>query len=271
MSILRILAAMALASLALLTSACGPLRADPQIEAAARSAYAEMHDGQFDALIARATPQLHTPDAKARLARIRAMQPLGQPRSIKTVGWGDFRADSGNETVHLTQEYDYGDQVVLVRTSLVRPSAAAPWQVEALHTNVATRAQLAAAAPHLSLDTPIQKTGFLIATLLSPLLMLAALTRVVLTKGLKRKWIWGLLAFVGVCSFHMNWTTGAVAAQWISVQFIGAGISRADSLFAPWIMTCTFPLGALLILAGVVARPKKPKPEPKVRIELADS
>lgn len=272
MSRVRLLAAMALAGVALLLNGCNALKIDPKDEAAGRLAYAQLHDGQFDALLAHSTAELNTPDVKTKLAQVRALLPSGQPRSMKTIGWSDFRADRGNETLNLAQEYDYGDKVVLAQTVLVRGSRAAPWLVRGLHTQTATRAELAAAADlHVGMDTQIHQIGFLLATVLSPLLMLIALAKVVLTKGLKRKWLWGILAFVGLFSFQMNWMTGAIWSQWLTVRFIGAGIAKGASQFDPWILTVTFPIGALLILSGVWARPKKKKPEPKVRTELADS
>lgn len=269
----RVLAALAVLGLALMAGGFDLFRLDPTADAAGRLAYAQLHDGQFDALLAHSTTEMRTPGAKAKLAQVRAMLPAGPPRSTKAVGRRDMRFPGREETLALSQEYDYGDRVVLAQTALVRKDFNAPWLVNGLHAQVATNAQLATTKFTLDGSTPLRQIGFLAATILSPLLMLAALAKVVFTRDLERKWLWGILAFIGVFSFHMNWMTGSVDIQWASLQVIGVGAMKGASRFAPWILTCAFPLGALLILSGLVARAPKDEDEDadQVRTEPAGS
>jgi len=98
---------------------------------------------------------------------------------------------------------------------------------------------------------------FLAAALLSPLAMIAALVKVVRTKGLRRKWLWGGAAFFGVASLQMNWASGEIAVNTLTVQLLGAGAQTGFSRFDPWFITMTLPIGAALILAGLWANPAR--------------
>lgn len=62
---------------------------------------------------------------------------------------------------------------------------------------------------------------------------------------LRRRWLWALVALVGVTVFRFDWSTGQVAFQLLSVQLFSASYVRA-SLAAPWIISASFPAGALL-------------------------
>lgn len=88
----------------------------------------------------------------------------------------------------------------------------------------------------------------------SPILMVAALVKVLRTPGLTYKWLWAAFAFVGLFSFKMNWATGVMLVQWMSLQILGFWLAKGPSRFDPWMISATVPIGALLILSGLVAR-----------------
>jgi len=87
--------------------------------------------------------------------------------------------------------------------------------------------------------------------------MLAALVKVIRTRDLKRKWLWWIASFFGVTTLQMNWATGHLATNVLTVQLIGAGMVKGPSQFSPWLLTVTLPIGALLILTRVWANPEK--------------
>ncbi len=251
----------ALVMAALMTCAWSWPTLDAKDDAVARNVYVLVQSGDIAALQAMSGPELHSPEAEAQFQQARKLLPAGRPRSIKTVGFSYFNVVGGARSLQVTQEYDYGDRVVLLQTALSKPSDAAAWIVRGFHVNVATLGQLAVNDLTLQGKSPIQY-AFLTMTLLSPILMIAALVKVIRTDGLRRKWLWGILAFFGLCLFRMDWTNGQIEPVWLSVQLLGAGIVRDVSRFSPWIMTFTFPLGALLILTGVWANPKRAKVRP---------
>ena len=89
-------------------------------------------------------------------------------------------------------------------------------------------------------------------------LMLAAVIKVLRTPGLTYRWLWVAFALVGLFSFQMNWATGVMLVQWMALQIVGFWLSSGPSQFDPWMISATVPIGALLILSGLVAR--KPAP-----------
>ena len=239
-------------------AACNPLIRDPRVDAEVRSAFDQLRRNDDAALTARFDPALRTPEAAAQLAALKQYVPAGAPRGREAVATNTVTSSSSGETVSTTDEYDYGDRRALVDVRLHRANRQQPWQIQGLHVQLATNAQLA--ANHLTLaGKPAKQDLFLLFVIASPLLMIAALVKVVRTRGLKRKWLWGILAFIGLTGLRMNWTTGEIIWQPLTVQLINAGIARGLSAFSPWILSATLPVGAVLILTGVWANPRRAK------------
>jgi hypothetical protein len=69
---------------------------------------------------------------------------------------------------------------------------------------------------------------------------------VVARTPMRRRWLWALFATLGVGSVTMNWTTGAVSPDLLSIQFLGA--FRRVGLAGPWLLSISFPIGAILAL-----------------------
>ena len=79
--------------------------------------------------------------------------------------------------------------------------------------------------------------------------MLIAVTTVIRAPKFKRKWLWAIMAFVGVGSATMNWTTGVSNFQPLMLSLIGAGATHQGFLgFFPWILKFTLPIGAIAAL-----------------------
>lgn len=247
--------------------ACQVPSRDPGVDAQIRQVFDSIRTGQAAALTDRLDSSIRTPETQAQLVVVAGYIPRGEPRQRKMLGTNTVH--SGSETtVSTTDEYDYGDRVALVNTRLSQTNSAG-WRITNFHVQVATRQELSAndftfqgkpAANYLAF-------GLLIGSLAA---MVAALVKVIRTPGLKRKWLWGIAAFFGVGLISLNWTTGQFNFNPLTLQLIGAGVAKAPSLFAPWILSFTLPVGALLILFGVWANPARakkpaemsPSPEP---------
>ena len=242
-----------------LLSACALPKLNPADDAAVRRVFTEIQTGDIATLQANATSDMKGPDAAAQLQRLHALVPQGQPKSVTTTGYSRLVTSGQGEMLEVVQDYDFGDRVALVDTSMTRAAAGQGWVARGINVRVATRQELAAHA--FTLQGKPASCYLALAALAASLgLMIAALVKVIRTRGLKRKWLWGILSFIGLFSFHVNWTNGAWLIQWITVQIIGLGVVRGASPFSDWIVTFTLPLGALLILFGVVAKPPKIKP-----------
>jgi hypothetical protein len=251
---MRLVVVLLVAGLAL--ASCKVPKLDPSAETMAKAAFDEIRRGDMPALTSQLAPNLKSPDSTAKLTQLKQMIPDGTARGRRTVGWHWFEQASGETTVDVTDEYDFGDRKVLWNTHLHRVAAAAPWEIQGVQLTNSTVRALAANEFSLTGKTPPQYL-FLMTTALSPMLMIVALVKVIRTVGLRRKWLWGIAAFFGLGSVQMNWTTGQMAANWATVQFIGAGATRGDSSFVAWVLTMTIPIGALLILTGLWANPAR--------------
>lgn len=242
--------------LALLLAGCQLPKPDPEVQAVEREAYRAIHAGDNAALQQISGRELKTPEATGGMLQIRAMMPKGNPSSSKLIGWNLNTQIGKGSTALLHSEHDYGDRVVLAQTHLARNAEAGPWLVQGFHIQVATKAELAGNGFSL-VGKKLHQYAFLLAALISPILMIVALVKVVRRKGLKRKWLWGILALLGLFQLQMNWSDGALNVQWITLQLIGFGVKSGLSRFDPWFVTMTLPVGALLILLGVWAKPTR--------------
>jgi hypothetical protein len=246
--------------LALALAACNPAESlrDPTADAVITSTFDKVRRGdpQFAATL---TPEVQKDVTSELLARMRGEIPEGEPISRKMLETHFLKNADGTD-VRAVDEYRYSDRVLVVESRLSRAAEGQPWLVAGFNVQTATSAEISAtrfAAPGKSAAHYL----FLAATILSPLLMVAALIKVIRTRGLRRKWMWGIIAFAGLMSFQMNWTTGQVFTQLISLQLIGAGAFKGVGSLAPWVLSMTLPVGAVFILTGVWANPKRVRPK----------
>ena len=63
----------------------------------------------------------------------------------------------------------------------------------------------------------------------------------------RRKWWWLLAILVGPFKLSINWTTGAVAIQALTIQLFGLSAAR-DGLVGPWILSLSIPAGAIAFM-----------------------
>ncbi len=79
-----------------------------------------------------------------------------------------------------------------------------------------------------------------------PVLMLYALIQCLRTR-VKWKWLWIPFILIGIGSIHLNWTTAQLGFQPLSLLVPGTSLTRGG-LYAPWVLSVSFPLGAVLFL-----------------------
>jgi hypothetical protein len=79
-----------------------------------------------------------------------------------------------------------------------------------------------------------------------PLLILYSLIICIRSK-VSRKWLWVIFVLIGIGRIHLNWTTGEAGINplGLHLQLLGSGISQSNP-YAPWIVTISFPVGAIL-------------------------
>lgn len=79
-----------------------------------------------------------------------------------------------------------------------------------------------------------------------PVFMIYTIVLCVRTK-MKRKWLWIILILIGVGKYNFNWTSGQMGYQPISLLIPGT-LAFKGGPYAPWIISISIPLGALLFI-----------------------
>lgn len=239
-----------------LLGGCNGLIRDAALDGEIKSVFDQLHHHQDAALRARMSADLAPKADPQTISQIEGFIPQEEPAARTLLSTSLSKADSGFSRVQTADEYRFSKGKLLVQTTLVKPPGSARWQVDGFDVRYATFEQLKATAFTLTGKTPLQYL-FLLWVFASPALMIAALVKVIRTAGLKRKWLWGLLAFLGVGVLQMNWMTSQASFHALTIELLGFGIMRALSSLSPWILTATIPVGAPLILAGLWAKPTR--------------
>ncbi|MFM8820373.1 MAG: hypothetical protein ACKOD3_07515 [Phenylobacterium sp.] len=90
---------------------------------------------------------------------------------------------------------------------------------------------------------------FLVLSLLTPVFMLWTAVRVFRTPALEARVFWAALCLVGVGTAWMDWTSAVTGFLPGSIRLMGFGLEKGPSPLAPWMVSLTLPVGALLASA----------------------
>lgn len=250
---MRLLATILAVAAAMTLAAC----AKPQPDATVRAFYDAVRTGDTTTMRTLAAPELYTSHADVQLLRLSALMPKAPPTQVRVITRKVDRMVDAGETLDARELYTVESRPFVVAAQLYRATAKDPWKVRAFAVNAVRAADIEANAFKVD-GKPLGQLAFLGGMVLSPVLMIAAFVRVLGHEGLRQRWLWGLLCFAGAITFHMNWTTGAFEINWLTIQLIGLGVTNPAPGLAPWILTLTLPLGALVILTGgLPARPRR--------------
>jgi hypothetical protein len=242
--------------LAVVLAACqGPAKPDQPALDANRALFDQIRTGNDQAVLAQLPPETKKDETAALLVRLRSLIPPTPPRSATPVA-ATVATTPGGRIEALVVEYDFADRTIRFTSTLTEPKGTQGWKLHSFSALEASHKELAPNTLSLENRSPAQ-LGFFALAITSPLLMLAALVKVLRTPGLQNRWLWAAFAFVGLFSFKMNWANGVVLVNWMALQILGFWTTKGPSRFDPWTLSATVPIGALLILAGLVAR--KPK------------
>ena len=216
----------------------------PAVEQALAMTYVDLlRARKFDDIDRAAIPSVKGPRLYDALLKMADTLPEKEaPSSRKLVG-AQIHTDQDGTTTNMVFEYDFSGKWVLANVALLRkPNSVSlvalsvrpiPQSLEELH-----RFRLAGkSAVHYVV---------LALAVLFPLLSLYALVACVRTKMSWWKWPWALFILFGIGSFAINWTTGEMQLSVLTLRLLGASVTGA--VYGPWILSVSFPLGALAFL-----------------------
>jgi len=86
---------------------------------------------------------------------------------------------------------------------------------------------------------------FLLLAIIVPVFIIVTTYFCVRTPIPERKWLWVFFVLLGIFSVQVDWTTGAINIQPLSAHLLGISITSA-SPYAAWIISISFPLGAIM-------------------------
>lgn len=216
--------------------------ADDAKEEIARKYIQRLIDGDTAALAAELEPSLQSNDAVAQLEHVRTFLPKETPTTTNLVGYYVTRTPAGTQ-YNLTYQFGYGSKWV-VANSAWRERADGSRQIMGLSAHVLSRS-LQEQHAFTFRRAGIKHYLFFVAAVIVPVFMLVTLVVCIRTELPRRKWLWILFILVGVTGFSLNWTSGDVGFRPINFQLGGAGV-MASSMYSPWILTVSIPLGAIL-------------------------
>jgi hypothetical protein len=235
--------------LAVMTSACSPDElthriATPERDARAQRVLRMVVAGERDSILARARFDADPATVGRALTQIDSVLRGRRVDSLALIGANQF---SSAGTDRITLSYEFRTEKGWLAASVTTLDSASTWALLGFHVEpivgelrAVNEFRLAhrSAAQYLALIAMVACTIFTAGTAI----FLA--TR----RNFPKRWRWVLASLVGVGSASVNWTTGAVATRMVFLQLFGASVVR-PSEFAPWVVSFSFPLGAIVALS----------------------
>lgn len=231
---------------ATLLAACG----EQDIESLMSSEESQFAETYLDKLRARdfhymrqyADAQMLADATDANLMQVAAFYPPGEPISVEMIGF-NLRTVNADWWGSYTFEYEFPAGWVVASVTLQRLAGAAATVIGFdVYRTPASQQELNAFT--LSNKSVLHYAALALAIAV-PTFMLVTLVFCIRTPMARRKWLWIIFILVGVSSLSLNWTTGEYAFQILHVNLFGVS-AFAASQHAPWILTLSVPLGAIL-------------------------
>ncbi len=240
-------------ALALLTlSACNGA-ADQRDDQILQSIVSDTRAGNTDAIYERLDASLQTPQSQEVLTQLATiLRDAGEPCERSLIGrttLSPFNDPRGpGRKVIARHLYACPNATLAVDLTIWAPESGVH-TIENFHINGVDPQAITANAEFSLEGQSVRHYAFFAFAILSPVLMLIAFLGVIFTKGFKRKWLWAIVSFVGVTKISMIWLTGEIVTNFLTINLIGFGVARAGDPLAPWIVSFTPPVGALLVLS----------------------
>jgi hypothetical protein len=179
-----------------------------------------------------------TPDV---FARVRAVFPAEQPRSVKMLGFRNVTS-SNLSTYSSTFEYEFSKQWVYAEIVLRRHGNGEPL-LAGFH--VTPMQQSLEAANKFSL-TGKPAVYDLFVALVAAMACFTIGTAIVCwrTPVPRRKWLWIIFILIAFCRISLNWTTGHIFFEPFTFVLFGAGFMQVN--LGPMMFQLGVPVGAII-------------------------
>lgn len=250
------------ALLAVMAAACGPDYLTKRIATPERDARAQhvLHlvvAGQRDSLRARERFEGDSATIARGFAQLDSVIGGRRVDSLALVGANQF---SNRTTDRITLSYEFRTESGWRLASVTTLDSASNWALLGFHAEPLPGELRAVNEFQLARRSAAQYLA-LLATVACALFTLGTAIFLATRRQFPKRWRWLLASLVGVGTVSVNWTTGEVASRLFFVQLLGASAVRPGE-FAPWILSFSFPIGAIVALSryrGFLDSLKAPK------------
>lgn len=207
----------------------------------------------FEEISKRLNPQLRTENLSSQLEQVAKFFPPDPPRNVELVGSHTLKSNDKWQA-NISFQYEFSSSWLIANISLERIGGGE------LIVNSVNVNPIQDSLENINKFTLKGKgpTHFVFLALIFFLPAFIIFTFIVClrTRIKKRKWLWAIFILLGYGQFSLNWTTGAGSVKPIYFQILGAGFMSAGK-YAPWILSISFPLGAILFWVRKGKMPKK--------------
>jgi hypothetical protein len=217
----------------------------PEHDRLAREFLAAVRTRDSISILKQVTPSLQTPGSLDSLWAVASQLPGGQIDTLRQVGINRVRA-SGTYTTSLAYEIHTPAGWGLAVVNILEASGHR--SVEGFHTERLPAAIQTTNGFSLRGGNPFGFLVLLLALGCAGFTIVAAV--MVVRERIPRRWLWAMFALLGVAPVTVNWTTGQVSFQLLSVALFSAGFVSAG-LGGPWLVSAAFPIGAIAAVRKV--------------------
>jgi hypothetical protein len=189
-------------------------------------------------------PKIKSPDIREVLTKMANMIPATNATSVKIVGWNVLHLPD-SRSADITFEYEFSRKWLLIYVANQKMNgvlSVTGFGVTPIKDSLKNINRFA-----LTGKSPVHYT-VLVLMVIIPIFMLLTLVQCIRTKPIKRKWLWIIFILLGVGKFSVNWTTGQYSIFFLTIQLLGAGYFSPGYGYAPWFLSVSLPLGAILFL-----------------------
>ena len=217
-------------------------RKAPQDVSLVKSYFDLIRGGHSDQVKDLMVPALQNAESSADFEELVATIPKEVPRSVKAIKV-ELRCEEGNCEDAIILEYKYSTERVLFNVMLLKEARQV--SILGIHITVIPESFMKANEFRLSNMDPFQYLILTLATLL-PTFSLYVLVLCIRARIGPRKWLWAGFILCGITRLGMNWKTGQLDFEFLSIQLLSAGANAQP--YGPWVIFVSLPLGAILFL-----------------------
>jgi hypothetical protein len=218
-----------------------------------RRVFQAIQQRDFGAVESLLNPNIRDATTRTKLVQVADVFPRESPKEVRVIG-AQTNVVGDTTYVNLTLEYEFPSGWVLGNILLEkRPGRNI---VNGLHVEPAADSQQRLNRFSLT-DRSVLHYVVLGWAATAPVFILGVLTLAIRTSLPRGKWLWVVFILFGVCQVSLNWTSGQLGFNPISVALLASGFAKPGP-YAPVIISTSFPLGAAVFVWKRRALANKP-------------